>query len=114
MLAHTTVAFKVPLSKTQMPRIFLGRLLGWIVKSRLYNEKPWKQNLPTSPDFKIKDQRIFDAEKNNLAQLIDTFNNAGPQGISKFPHPFFGQFTPEQWGKSMYKHLNHHFQQFDV
>ncbi len=29
-------------------------------------------------------------------------------------HPLFGKLTPEQWGKSIYKHLDHHLQQFDV
>lgn len=114
MLAHNVGTFKVPLSKKEIPRIFLGRLLGWIIKSKLYNDVPWKQNLPTSPDFIIKDQRIFDSEKAKLLELIEAFHKAGPDGISKFPHPFFGNFTPDQWGKSMYKHLDHHFQQFGV
>jgi hypothetical protein len=112
MLAHTTQPFKVPLSKKKIPRIFLGRLLGWIIKSKLYNDSPWKQNLPTSPDFLIKDQRVFDGEKHNLTEMIEAFHKAGPDGISKFPHPFFGRFTPDQWGKSMYKHLDHHLKQF--
>ncbi|MEO5891937.1 MAG: DUF1569 domain-containing protein [Ferruginibacter sp.] len=114
MLAHSTQAFKVPLSKKKIPRIFLGRLLGWMVKSKLYNESPWKQNLPTAPDFKIKDQRIFETEKKTLRELIDAFYKAGPGGITKYPHPFFGKFTPGQWGQSMYKHLDHHLQQFGV
>lgn len=94
MLAHSTEAFKVPLSKKKIPRIFLGLLLGWMIKSKLYNDSPWKQNLPTG--------------------LIEAFHKAGPDGISKYPYPFFGKFTPDQCGKSMYKHLGHHFQQFGV
>ena len=114
MLAHTAEAFKVPLSEKKLPRMFLGRLLGWMIKSKLYNDSPWKQNLPTSPNFIIKDERVFEAEKRQLSELIDKFYKAGPEGISKFPHPFFGKFTPDQWGKSMYKHLDHHLHQFGV
>lgn len=114
MMAHTTEAFKVPLSKNKLPRMFLGRLIGWMIKSKLYNDTPWKQNLPTAPNFIIKDQRIFEEEKAKLISLVNEFHKAGPEGISKFPHPFFGYFTPEQWGKSMYKHLDHHLQQFGV
>lgn len=114
MLAHNSAPLKIPLSKKKLPRIFLGRLLGWIIKSKLYNDAPWKQNLPTSPDFMVKNQRVFDVEKKELNELIEAFYKAGPDGISKYPHPFFGKFTPEQWGKSMYKHLDHHFQQFGV
>ena len=114
MMAHTAEAFKVPLTKTKLPRMFMGRLIGWMIKSKLYNDSPWKQNLPTAPNFIIKDSRVFDAEKQQLTELINAFYKAGPDGISKYPHPFFGKFTPEQWGKSMYKHLDHHFQQFGV
>ncbi|MBC7890182.1 MAG: DUF1569 domain-containing protein [Ferruginibacter sp.] len=114
MLAHSIEAFKVPLSKKKLPRVFIGRLLGWIIKSKLYNDIPWKQNLPTSPAFIIKDQRIFETEKKKLYELIEAFYTTGPDGISKHPHPFFGSFTSDQWGKSMYKHLDHHFQQFGV
>ncbi|MEO7766773.1 MAG: DUF1569 domain-containing protein [Ferruginibacter sp.] len=114
MLAHVSQAFKVPLSKKKLPRIFLGRMLGWIIKTKLYNDSPWKQNLPTSPDFKITDGRVFENEKKNLYELVEAFHKAGPDGISKYPHPFFGNFTSDQWGKSMYKHLDHHLHQFGV
>jgi len=112
MMAHCKATFMVPLSKKKLPRSFLGRLLGWMIKSKLYNDVPWKKNLPTAADFVIKDVRDFDKERNELTGLVDAFYKAGPDGISKYPHPFFGSFTPEQWGQSMYKHLDHHLQQF--
>ena len=114
MVAHCIEIFKVPLSKEKIPRIFMGRLIGWMIKSKLYDESPWKQSLPTAPGFRIKDERNFSEEKNKLTEVISKFYNAGPDGISKYPHPFFGQFTAEQWGKSMYKHLDHHLKQFGV
>lgn len=71
-----------------------------------------EKNLPTAPNFIIKDERNFNDEKKKLMELLDKFYNAGPMGISKYPHPMFGKFTPEQWGMSMYKHLDHHLKQF--
>ena len=112
MMAHCKEAFKVPLSEKPLPRIFIGRIFGPFIKSKLYNEDPWKQNLPTSPDFIIKGPRDFHTEKTNLLNLINKFYGAGPMGISKYPHPFFGKFTPEQWGQSMFKHIDHHLSQF--
>lgn len=112
MLAHCKEAFKVPLNDIKMPRMFMGRILGWMIKSKLYSEDPWKQNLPTAPNFLIKDQRVFDAEKKELTDLIDQFYTRGHGNVGRFPHPFFGNFTQEQWGKSMYKHLDHHLIQF--
>jgi hypothetical protein len=112
MLAHCKEAFKVPLSDKKMPRMFLGLLVGWMIKSKLYNESPWKHNLPTAPNFIIKDERDFEKEKQELSGLISQFYNGGPEKAGRFPHPMFGSFTPEQWGKAMYKHLNHHLMQF--
>lgn len=114
MLAHCKEAFKVPLSDKKMPRMFLGLLIGWMVKPKLYNESPWKQNLPTAPNFIIKDDRDFEKEKQELIGMINQFHNGGPENVGRFPHPMFGTFTKEQWGKSMYKHLDHHLKQFGV
>lgn len=114
MLAHCKEAFKVPLSDKKMPRMFLGLLIGWIFKKKLYNESPWKRNLPTAPNFIIKGDRNFEAEKKELVGMIDQFYNGGPEKVGRFPHPMFGSFTPAQWGMSMYKHLDHHLQQFGV
>ena len=114
MLAHCKAAFRVPLSEKKLPRMFVGRIIGPLIKSKLYNESPWKQNLPTAPEFIIKDERNFDKEKRELLDLLYKFHAAGPDGIGQFPHPFFGTFTKEQWGMSMYKHLDHHLKQFEV
>lgn len=97
-----------------MPRMMLGLLLGWAFKSKLYNEDPWKKNLPTAPNFIIKDERDFNKEKEELMEMVNQFYTKGPEEVGKFPHPMFGSFTKEQWGKSMYKHLDHHLVQFGV
>ena len=112
MLAHCKAAFTVPLSDKKMPRSFMGLLIGWMIKPKLYNESPWKQNLPTAPNFIIKDERDFEKEKQQLVAMINQFHHAGPGNVGKYPHPMFGTFTPEQWGQSMYKHVDHHLMQF--
>jgi hypothetical protein len=114
MLAHCRQPVKVALSEKKLPRMFIGRILGSFIKSKLYNDSSWKQNLPTSPTFIIRDERDFETEKNKLLEITTQFYTAGPTGITKHPHPFFGSFTPEQWGKSMFKHLDHHLKQFGV
>lgn len=114
MLAHCKVAFSVPLSEKKMPRSFLGLLVGRMLKAKLYNNSPWKKNLPTAPHFKISGSREFEKEKQDLSGLVNTFYSKGPGNVGKFPHPMFGSFTPEQWGQAMYKHLDHHLRQFGV
>ncbi len=112
MLAHCKEAFKVPLSETQLKRNFIGLLLGWMFKDKLHNDIPWKQNLPTAPQFIIKDNRHFEKEKSELILLINKFHAGNPSAIEKIVHPMFGKFTGEQWGRAMYKHLDHHLIQF--
>jgi len=114
MLAHCKEAFKVPLSDKKMPRSVMGLLIGWAFKKKLHNDDPWKKNLPTAPNFIIKDKRDFEKEKQELSSMINLFHNGGPEKVGLFPHPMFGSFTHEQWGQAMYKHLDHHFTQFGV
>jgi hypothetical protein len=115
MLAHCKEAFYVPLAtKPLKPGPLFVRLLSSLFKSSLYNDKPWKKNLPTAPNFIIKDQRNFETEKQELAELIDKFYTLGPDKVGNYPHPIFGTFTKLQWGQAMYKHLDHHFTQFSV
>lgn len=90
---------------------------NWFVtlffKSAMYNDKPWRRNLPTVPAFKIKDDKDFTSEKSKLEDLIDELHDNRNQ--DNWPrHPAFGDFTKEQWGKMQYKHLDHHFRQFGV
>ena len=112
MLAHCKEAFKVPLSEKSPPKIYPFALFGWMMKSKLYDDVPWKQNLPTAPNFKINDSRVFDKEKAELTALISRFHQSSPAVVEKIVHPVFGKFTGGQWGMAMYKHLNHHLKQF--
>lgn len=114
MLAHCCEAFKVPLSEQPLKITFLGRVVGWAFKSKLYDDSPWKQGLPTAPNFIIKDKRVFDAEKERLMDFVRQFHRNNEQRIGNYPHPIFGTFTKEQWGQAMYKHLDHHLRQFGV
>jgi len=114
MLAHCQEAFKVPLSKKSPPKMYPFALIGWMMKSKLYNDSPWSQGLPTAPSFKIQDERDFEKEKKQLTEMVTRFHQSDPGVIEKIVHPVFGKFTGEQWGKSIYKHLDHHLRQFGV
>lgn len=114
MLAHCRQAFKVPLSQKSPPGIYPFALFGWLMKSKLYNDAPWGQGLPTAPSFKITDERNFEKEKAALSEMITRFHQSDPSAIAKIVHPVFGKLTGAQWGMAMYKHLDHHLKQFGV
>ena len=90
---------------------------NWLIKTffkkSLYNDKPWRKNLPTAPQLKAKEPKDFTAEFNELSKLVDEFKNLQDRD-TWYPHPTFGDFTKEQWGQMQYKHLDHHLTQFGV
>lgn len=111
MLAHLQMPMGIALGTKTIPRSFLGRLLGGLFKKQLYNDKPFKRNLPTAPSFKMTTAREFEEEKQKVIEVIRKFNE---ENLIDIPHPVFGKMTKEQWGLSNWKHLDHHLQQFGV
>lgn len=90
---------------------------NWLVrtffKKSLYNDKPWRKNLPTAPQLKTKEDKDFFTEIAVLKRLVDEFHALKTRELW-YPHPAFGPFTKEQWGQLQYKHLDHHLTQFGV
>ncbi len=111
MLAHLQMPMGIALGTKKIPRSFLGSLLGGLFKKQLYNDKPFKRNLPTAPSFKMTSPKEFEEEKQKVIEVIRKFNE---ENLIDTPHPVFGKMTKEQWGRSNWKHLDHHLQQFGV
>ena len=114
MLAHCSSFQDIAMGNSFPPRSWLGIIVGSFAKKIVYNDKTLPHNLSTIPTILIADDREFDTEKEKLKQKIITFQNNGPEKCTTHPHPFFGKLTPEQWGKGIYKHLDHHLKQFEV
>jgi len=114
MLAHCSSFQDIAMGNSFPPRSWLGIIVGRFAKQIIYNEKTLPHNMSTIPTILIADDGEFDTEKEKLKQKIITFQNNGPEKCTTHPHPFFGELTSEQWGKLIYKHLDHHFKQFEV
>lgn len=114
MLAHCAVALEVPCGDRVKTQGLFGRVLAPFVKSTILGEKPFSRNAPTDPDYKIVDDREFETEKARLAALVERFCSRGPTGAEGIVHSFFGRLTGDQWGRLMYKHLDHHLRQFSA
>lgn len=111
MLTHCQMPLGVAIGRHQLKGNFFIKLVGPFFKEQLYNDKPFRQNLPTDKSFKIADQRNFEEERQKLLSMIHEFSE---DTLSGHPHPFFGKLTPEQWSRGSWKHLDHHLQQFGV
>lgn len=115
MLNHSQRPLKVANGRmviTDHPNMFM-RLVLKLYKSDMYNDKPWKQNIPTVKDFKVVEADAFQKEKEDLIDCINEFQKKD-LNLHWPKHPFFGEFTTDQWGKMQYKHLDHHLRQFGV
>ena len=112
MLAHCAGPLQVSLGKLTLkkPNVVFKMILS-MFKSSLYNDKPWKHGLTTAKEYRVVDSKQFNTEKATLLGLVEEFYSKREQ--SEWPtHPYFGNFTAEQWGKMQYKHLDHHLRQF--
>jgi len=115
MLSHCQYPLKIALGKhnpNNKPNPML-KLMGKLFRKSLYNDKPWRQGLPTAKALKVTEDKDFLTEKEKLVVLIDAFHQEKNRE-NWDPHPVFGSFTPEQWGQMQYKHLDHHLRQFGV
>lgn len=112
MMAHCSAALDMASGKVILPRIFIGRLIGPLVKPIYTSEKPFSKNNPTAPTLVVSDQRDFQREQEQLKLRVLEFQQGGEANCTRHPHPFFGSLTPYEWGRGMYKHLDHHLRQF--
>lgn len=88
-------------------------LVRWFFKKSLYSDKPMRKSLPTASFLVAKEEKDFTTEVTKLQQLITDCHNVRER-TQWNPHPFFGDFTPQQWGQLEYKHLDHHLKQFGL
>ena len=114
MMAHCSVALEMASGKFAAKRTLLGRIVGPRVRHVLVEDKPFTRNAPSSKELKVVDQREFAREQERLKQCVREFHEGGESGCTTHPHPFFGPITPLEWSTGMYKHVDHHLQQFGV
>lgn len=114
MLAHCSSTMEVVRDQKHIKRVFVGYLFGGLLKKHFFNDKPFKQNSPTHPYFIHSDTATFEQEKQSLINHLRAFQEGGPGKCTRQPHAFFGKLNEEQWATGMYKHTDHHLQQFGV
>lgn len=112
MLAHCSAALDMASGRLNIPRAFIGRLLGPLVKPIFTNDKPFSRSSPTAKELKFPDPRDFDRERELLKRKVRQFQEGGEAQCTRHAHPFFGALTPYEWARGMYKHLDHHLRQF--
>ena len=112
MLAHCSAGMDMASGHLNLPRAFMGRVLGPFVKPIYINEKPFTRNSPTAKELVFSNTCDFLREQEQLRLKVRQFHEGGEAQCTRHPHPFFGALTPQEWSRGTYKHLDHHLRQF--
>lgn len=114
-MAHCAAGMEMAVGDTHFPQTVMGKLFGRVIKPMvLRNDSPMRRNSPTVEGMIVADERDLVDERERLCVLIDRFVKGGRAGCTKYPHPFFGRLTPDEWAILAYKHLDHHLRQFGL
>jgi hypothetical protein len=112
MFAHCQAPLEVALGDKVLKRGLVGILFGGIARRQLLKPKPFGRNMPTAPEFLVRDWRDAERERVKLIELAQRLSSGGPAVLTTEPHPFFGALTAEEWSRLQWKHLDHHLRQF--
>jgi len=116
MLCHCADAFRMTFGEKPCKNKsnILTRTMG---KFLFLNVLPMPRGLPTAPellhDKKGTPQTNWEKDKQALIELIERFCNT-PENHTWGIHPFFGKLSYQDWGKLAFRHLDHHFKQFNI
>lgn len=115
VMAHCCVTYEMVYENHHpKPNALLRIMLKAFVKNAVVSEKPYKKNGQTAPQFLIKEQRVFEDEKNRLIQYIEKTQQLGESHFDGKENLSFGPLNKTQWNNLFYKHLDHHLTQFGV
>jgi Protein of unknown function (DUF1569) len=116
MLAHCSVAYETIYEpgKHPPPNFLLKIVMKMIVKGMVTGDKPLKKNSPTAPYFIMKSDKDFAQEKARLIAYIKKTQQLGETEFDGKENMSFGVLNKTEWSNMMYKHLDHHLQQFGV
>jgi hypothetical protein len=114
MCRHCSIALDIAFGTGDLKVNFLMRLLGKLLKKKVFYGGDMGKNSPTAKEFIVSESFEFEKTKAELIVRFSRFANEGKQVIKTMNHPFWGKMTYEDWDALLWKHTNHHLEQFGV
>ncbi|WP_298532488.1 DUF1569 domain-containing protein [uncultured Algibacter sp.] len=115
MLAHCNVTYEMAYEdKHAKPNSFTKFMLKLFVKPTVVNDKLYKKNSRTAPQFLITDAKNFVEEKARLTDYLKKTQSLGADYFDGRASHSFGDLSINEWNNMFYKHLDHHLSQFGV
>ena len=112
MLVHCTTQLKLSLGEVsaeqQGPSFMRSKLGKWI----LFSNIPWPRNVGTPNEMNagLLSSKPTDVENEKITLLSYIEKARQEEQLKK--HPFFGELNRKEWGRLIFKHLDHHLKQF--
>lgn len=114
MLQHCYLTTEVTFGKLEIKMNFMMRLLGKMLKKKVLYGNEMKKNSPTAKEFIITENIDFEKAKADFISNFSRFASEGKSSITLMNHPFWGKMNHQEWDLLMWKHTNHHLEQFGV
>lgn len=114
MLHHCKLATDVAFGNQDLKINFLMKLLGKMLKKKVFYGGDMGKNSPTAKEFIITEHFDLEKVKSELIANFSRFAFEGTSSIKLMDHPFWGKMTYEDWDALMWKHTDHHLRQFGV
>jgi len=112
MLVHCTTQLKLSLgeisARQQGPSIMRSKLGKWLLFSNL----PWPKNAGTPNEMNAELSSFSLSEIQNEKRVLLNYLEKVRAETQLKKHPFFGELSRKEWGRLIYKHLDHHLKQF--
>lgn len=114
MCKHCTLASDIAFGKGSLKVNFLMKLLGKMLKKKVFYGGDMAKNSPTAKEFIIVEELELEKTKAALIANFSRFAIYGRTSITVMDHPFWGKMTYQDWDVLMWKHADHHLKQFGV
>jgi len=114
MCKHCTLAIDVAFGKMDLKINFLMKILGKLLKKKVFYGGDMGKNSPTAKEFMITSEEELEKTKAEFISNFSRFATEGKSSIKTMHHPFWGKMTYEDWDALMWKHVDHHLRQFGV
>ncbi len=116
MLAHLNVQYEILYdnSKFKKPNFLMRFIMKKFIKPKVTGEQPFEKNGRTAPYFIVDSDKNFEDEKKRLIDYIIKTQQNGVDVLLPRDTKSFGTLTADEWNNMLYKHLDHHLQQFGV
>lgn len=110
MVSHVTDALRAALGELPVADV-PGPLKVWPLNALVIYYLPWPKGAPTAPELIARTPENWESELASLRAAVERFV-ARPVGGPWARHAAFGAISGKDWGRLMFRHLDHHLRQF--